>query len=199
MKFFSAICAFCILNCSFILSQSPNLTAEFDSRKKTVLLKWQNTSVHVSAFTVQRSNDNKNWSDRFTLEAPQFSKKKIEKYTDPHPDPARNYYRLKMLMRSGKPEYSPSIMVIIGNPVNSWVMYPVPVREVINLQYNGSEAITGVVNILITNMHGNVLSRRRFSSLGRIIQIPVDNLGRGTYDIRIMINDAIVWNQRFVK
>ncbi len=184
----------------FAADISPNLTAEYIGSKKIVLLKWQNTDDRVVRFILQRSEDNQHWKDIYNLGSSDFNKKKLEKYQDEFPEPTRNYYRLKIFFAgSDNAEYSASIMVIIGNPLNSWTMFPVPVRDILNLQYNGSEAIHGVVGVFIQNMSGYVLTRKRFSSLSRTIQIPVDNLGRGTYDVRIVINDEIVWNQRFVK
>lgn len=199
MKFIPAIFFFMMHTACFASAISPNLTAEYNSRKKIVYLKWQNADNNVTAFILQRSADNKIWEDIYTLEAIKFKKKKQEKFSDLKPEPTKNYYRLKMLLDGNEIDYSQSIMVIIGNPVNSWIMYPVPVRDVLNLQYNGSDAIQGVVSIFIQNMYGYILVRKRYSSLSRIIRLPVDNLGRGTYDIRIVINDEIVWNQRFVK
>ena len=159
----------------------------------------QNTESRVTAYILQRSADNNTWKDIYTVASAKFSKKKLEKFFDQYPQPTKNYYRLKMSMEGSVVEYSPTIVVIIGNTANSWVMYPVPVRDVLNLQYNGSDAISGVISIFIQNMHGYILLRNRFSSLNRSIQLPVGNLGRGIYDIRIAINDEIVWNQRFVK
>ena len=178
---------------------SPNLTAEYNKRNKVVSIKWQNTDSRVTAYILQRSADNNTWKDIYTVASAKFSKKKLEKFFDQYPQPTKNYYRLKMSMEGSVVEYSPTIVVIIGNTANSWVMYPVPVRDVLNLQYNGSDAIQGVISIFIQNIHGYILLRNRFSSLNRSIQLPVGNLGRGIYDIRIAINDEVVWNQRFVK
>ena len=189
----------CFLHAAcFASGISPNLTAEYNSRKNQVELKWQNIDQDVTTFVLERSSDNNSWKDIYTLRSDDFSKKKQEKFYDRSPGPAKNYYRLK-ISTTNDIEYSASIMVIIGSPSNSWILYPVPVRDVLNLQYNGSEAIKGVICIFIQNMYGYVLVRRRCSTLSRNIQVPVDNLGRGTYDVRIVINDEIVWNQRFVK
>jgi len=190
----------CCLNITcFAENINPNLTAEYNTKKKVVLLKWQNTDDRVTGYILQRSDDNKIWKDIYTLESASFSKKKQEKFSDEYPEPTKNYYRLKIEVDNKNIEYSPSIMVIIGNPLDSWTMYPVPVRDVLNLQYTGSESIKAVVSVFIQNMSGYILTRRRFSSLGRTIQVPVDNLGRGIYDVRIVINDEVIWNQRFVK
>ena len=78
-------------------------------------------------------------------------------------------------------------------------MYPVPVKDMLTLQYKGSAKITGVVNVFIQSMSGQLLKRIRSASLNTIIQIPVDNLGKGVYDVRIVIENEVVWNQRFIK
>jgi hypothetical protein len=78
-------------------------------------------------------------------------------------------------------------------------MYPVPVGDVLTLQYKGTGKIEGVVNVYIQNMAGRVLTRLRSASLNTIIKIPVSNLGKGIYDIRIIVEDVTVWNQRFLK
>lgn len=103
------------------------------------------------------------------------------------------------MKKSGVATYSNSILVIIGRPGNNWLMYPVPIKTVLNLQYNGTEAISGVISVFIRTMRGQVVNRLRLASTSRFISIPVDNLGRGTYDIQILIKDDVVWNQRFIK
>ena len=141
---------------------SPNLTAEYNKRNKVVSIKWQNTESRVTAYILQRSADNNTWKDIYTVASAKFSKKKLEKFFDQYPQPTKNYYRLKMSMEGSVVEYSPTIVVIIGNTANSWVMYPVPVRDVLNLQYNGSDAISGVISIFIQNMHGYILLRNDY-------------------------------------
>ena len=198
MKFIPAIfICFIHLTC-FATGINPNLTAEYNSTKKQVELKWQNIDPGVTAFVLQRSADNNSWKDIYTLGPDDFNKKKQEKFYDRYPEPEKNYYRLKIYTAEGF-EYSASIMVLIGSKTSSWIMYPVPVRDMLSLEYDGSVAIRGVISIFIQNMYGYVLVRRRCSTLSRTIQVPVDNLGRGAYDIRIVINDEIVWNQRFIK
>ena len=78
-------------------------------------------------------------------------------------------------------------------------MYPVPVKDVLTLEYRGIESIKGVINVFIQQPSGRIVYRLRSSSLNKKITIPVDNLGRGIYDIRIIVQGEIVWNQRFVK
>ena len=90
-------------------------------------------------------------------------------------------------------------MIVTGAVGSNWVIYPVPVGDILTLQYKGYEKIKGVVNVFIQNIAGRVITRLRSASLNTIIRIPVSNLGKGVYDIRIVVEDEVVWNQRFVK
>ena len=199
MKIFFAIFLLIIPPLCFANNITLNLTAVYDAQKKAVKLKWQNNETGIHTFILQRSADNNKWSDLYKIDSDELSSRKIEKFTDIHPDPAKNYYRLKLVVDQDHIEFSASIMIIIGEPQNSWIMYPVPVTSVLNLQYTGSDLITGVISVFIQNTQGRILTRLRYSSLNRTIEIPVTNLGRGIYDVRIMIMDKIVWNQRFLK
>ena len=79
-------------------------------------------------------------------------------------------------------------------------MYPVPVKDILNLQYNGSNLISGVISVSIQNMTTRqIFHKLRLASTNRFIQIPVSNLGRGLYIVSISIGNEIVWNQQFNK
>lgn len=185
--------------CSFWVSKTaPGITVVYDAQKKAVTIKWQQKLPGIKTFIIQRSADNINWADIALQATVNFNPNKTYQYLDYKPAAGENYYRLKCITDKGQTEYSASIIVVTGNN-NSWVMYPVPVKDVLTLQYKGREKITGVVNVFIQSMSGQMLKRIRSASLNTIIQIPVDNLGKGIYDIRIVIENEIVWNQRFIK
>lgn len=185
--------------CSFWVSKTaPGITVVYDAQKKAVIIKWQQKLPGIKTFIIQRSADNINWADIALQATVNFNPNKTYQYLDYKPAAGENYYRLKCITDKGQTEYSASIIVVTGNN-NSWVMYPVPVKDVLTLQYKGREKITGVVNVFIQSMSGQMLKRIRSASLNTIIQIPVDNLGKGIYDIRIVIENEIVWNQRFIK
>ena len=185
--------------CSFWVSKTaPGITVVYDAQKKAVTIKWQQKLPGIKTFIIQRSADNINWADIALQATVNFNPNKTYQYLDYKPAAGENYYRLKCITDKGQTEYSGSIIVVTGNN-NNWVMYPVPVKDVLTLQYKGREKITGVVNVFIQSMSGQTLKRIRSASLNTIIQIPVDNLGKGIYDIRIVIENEIVWNQRFIK
>ena len=185
--------------CSFwVLKTAPGITVAYDDKKKAVTIKWQQKFPGIKTFIIQRSADNISWTDIALQATVNFNPNKTYQYLDYKSAAGENYYRLKCITDKGQTEYSASIIVVTGKNDN-WIMYPVPVKDVLTLQYKGSAKITGVVNVFIQNMSGQVLKRIRSASLNTIIQIPVDNLGKGVYDVRIIIENEIVWNQRFIK
>ena len=91
-------------------------------------------------------------------------------------------------------------MLESSNTENAWLIYPVPVGPVINLQYNGNHTIEGVITVFIQSVtSGTIFTRLRLASTTRKITIPITNIGKGTYDVRIYISNKIVWNQRVIK
>ena len=180
-------------------SPVPGLSAYYDNRKNIVKLKWQHPDNGIITYVLQKSADNIHWSDIYKIDAINFSSNKIASFTDLQPDPNKNNYRLKCIFENNSFQFSQPIVLIMANNANSWVMYPVPVGPVLNLQYTGSEMITGAISIFIENMQGMVFYRLRSSSLNRTIQVPMSTIGKGIYNVRIMLADKVLWNQRFVK
>ena len=183
----------------FSLHVAPEFTAVFDGRKNAVLIKWQHKPADIKTYIIQRSQDNSSWSDIALQGIQQNTEPRSFYFEDKKPPAGENYYRLKIVSNNGDIEFSLAVMIIIASPKESWIMYPVPVTDMLTLDYRGVEPIKGVINIFIFQSSGRVLTKLRCSSLNKVIQIPVSNLGRGIYDIRIIVEGNIVWNQRFVK
>ncbi len=194
----AALYCFLILSGRAYPPSSPNLVAVYEAQVNAVTLKWQNTDAGKTSFILQRSHDNHLWNDITYAGAGENRKNKLISYTDFRYYHDVTYYRLQ-INQSGLVRYTESISIQIGTGNGNWIMYPVPVGSIINLQYRGSEAIQDVIAVFIINSYGYVLSRKRYASLARQIQLPVDNLGKGFYEIYIMINERIVWKQAFIK
>jgi len=177
----------------------PDFTAVYDNRKKTVKIKWQNRSPGVNTFVIQRAAGNRAWTDIALQATDPGTENKTFDFEDKKPEPGENYYRLKCVYSNNQVEYSLVVMVMIGTKGFDWVMYPVPVTDLLTLQYKGAEPIKGVITVFIQGSNGRIINRFRFSSLTTIIKIPLSNLGRGIYDVRIIMQDELVWNQRFSK
>ena len=183
----------------FSADVTPGITVVYNVKQKAAIIKWQQKQLGIKSFVIQRSADNFNWTDIALQQSVNFNPDKTYQFVDNKWKSGENYYRLKCVTEKGQTEYSKSVMIITGAAGSNWVIYPVPVRDLLTLQYKGSQKIMGVLNVFIHNASGRIITRLRSSSLNTIIQIPVSNLGKGIYDIRIVVEDEVVWNQRFVK
>ena len=176
-----------------------SLTALFDKNTGTVKLRWQNVSDAI-LYSLHKSKDNYIFTEIFTVKAVDFIKGDFIKYNDYKPTEGKNYYRLKIYKNNAAVEIQPSVMLVTGKSENSWVIYPVPVGPILNLQYNGNNAIEGVITVLIQSVtSGTIFTRLRLASTSRKITIPISNIGKGTYDISIYVSNNIVWSQRIIK
>ncbi len=187
------------VSCSLLAQNRITLSALFDKNTKNVKLRWQNLTDAVT-YTLQSSKDNYTFKDIFMIKAGDLLKGDFIKYNDNNPVQGKNYYRLKIYKSNNTVETLPSVMLVSGSTENTWLLYPIPVGPVLNLQYNGNDAIDGVITVLIQSVtSGTVFTRLRLASTTRKITIPITNIGKGTYDIRIYVSDNIVWNQRVIK
>lgn len=184
---------------SFGASLLPEFTAVYNSRKKAVIIKWQHSNPGMKSYIAQRSPDNKVWTDIALLEINQATENRSFYFEDKRPSAGENYYRLKCIYADGKTDYSLHVIVMITSATKSWVIYPVPVTDLLTLEYRGSEPLQGVIHIIIQNTSGRILTKRRYSSQSKQIKIPADHIPKGIFDIRIIVQDEIIWNQRLVK
>lgn len=194
------VVSFMILLCISVYSSAQLkvfLTANYQKSSGIILLKWQNTLNGIRSFTLQRSSDHTRWEDIYSVSSTQFNVKRLEKFAD-RPQSTQIFYRLR-IDSGGVVLYSAAVFVDISQTFDSWKMYPIPVTDWLLLQYEGGEILNGVVSVYIQNISGYTLVRKRFSSIGRIFRIPVNNLGRGVYVITVLINSKKVWSRKFVK
>ena len=200
MKLFYTLVFTLVLSAASFAQSSPALTAVYEKEKGIIKLRWQHNDESVTSYIIQRSSDNLSFTDICTKTTADLAPGEFLKCTDTKISGAKNYYRLKIFRGNPRYEATLPVMVIPGNTGNGWIMYPVPVTDVLNLQYAGSGAIQGVITVVITSITSGIeFTRLRMASTTRNIRIPVNNIGRGTYDIRVYIGNEVVWNQRFVK
>ncbi len=184
---------------SFGVSLLPEFSAVYNSRKKAVVIKWQHASSDIKTYTLQHSSGNKTWTDIALQEVDPVIANRSFYFEDKKFVTGENYYRLKCMYADGKTVYSLQVIVMITSATKSWIIYPVPVTDLLTLEYRGSEPIRGVINIIIQQPSGRVFTKKRYGSLSRQIKIPVDHLPKGIYDIRILVQEEVIWDQRFVK
>ena len=178
----------------------PTLTALYEREKNVIKLRWQHTDEDVSSYTIQRSSDNAFFSDIHAKPIRKSDVGEFFKFTDDKVTAGKNYYRLKINRGQSSAVITVPVMVIRGNTENKWIVFPVPVGPVLNLQYAGNGALDGVVTVIIQSVSsGIVFTKLRMASTTRFLQIPITNIGKGLYDLRVYVGNNVVWNQRFVK
>ena len=116
-------------------------------------------------------------------------------FTDRSPATGVNAYRLKIVDRDGNASYSPVRTVDFGTgaPVTISI-YPNPVADELNITFGN---LTGMTNILVVNLQGQVLRVVRAASSNTVI-IPVNGLAAGIYLVEID-TDTIKYVQKIIK
>ena len=199
VKFFLAILLISLQGNSFGSNQLPDFTVHADSRKNTVLIQWQNKSDDIKMYILQHSLDNTLWQDMALQAINQNTEIRSFYFVDKKATTGFNYYRLKCMLFNGLTEFTQSKMVNMAGSLNNWILYPVPVTDWLTIDYRGNEPLKGVVHIVIQQSSGRIITRLRSASCYTHIRIPVNNLGKGIYDIRIIVQGIIVWDQRVIK
>lgn len=195
-----------LLGC-FLLSQfslfaqipSTGITAVYENGTQQITIKWQHNNSAVVGYIIQKSENEVNWKELEKINLLSSLKYQFISFTDKNAFTGKNFYRLKLLFSNGAIGFSRVTTAIVGSSRNNWIMYPVPVKDVLNLQYNGTQLIQGIIGITIERSNGMVFHRLRYASSSRLIQIPVGNLGRGLYYISMHINQQLVWKKAFSK
>lgn len=190
-----------IFICSAAKAQNnPAFSAFYEKNKKAVKLRWQHTDRFISSYLIQSSTDNLFYKDVSTVLTNDATDGDLMKFSDHGLDKGGKYYYRLKIFRGSSYTITPPVLVIPGNNEISWIMFPVPVGSVINLQYKGSDALPGVVSVIIQSItSGIVFTRLRVSSNTKLIQIPVANVGKGLYDIRVYLDNEVVWSKQFSK
>lgn len=189
---------FLILLCPVLCSAEidVNFNASYESSSSSIIIRWQNNSENIRAFTLQKSFDNAVWRDIHVLPRTEFGSKTLEKFEDRNPGKL-NFYRLK-IDYGNRISYSDIILIQPGASFKTWKLYYTQ-NNMIFLEYQGARAIEGVIAVFVRNTSGLALVRKRFSPMDRKLTVPIDNLGRGIYIVSITIGNELVWSQQFSK
>lgn len=183
-------------------AQNPyNLIASVENDETTVQIQWRHTDNNVLSYTLQSSKDNIFFSDIFSQQNNGFSIGEIIRFTDEINIGDNVYYRLKIKRINKTPEVYFPVNIIHQQIKNSWQIYPVPaIGETIHLNYTGNGEIDGVIKILIQNIRsGTIFTRLRLASNTKKIQIPISNIGKGLYVVKVSIGNRPEWTQQFVR
>jgi hypothetical protein len=186
--------------CHAMAQKNITLTAMYEKDKKVVLLQWQHVHKNAISYTLQSSKDNSFFTDIFTKQSNGISVGSILKYADKTITGEKIYYRLLINQNDVLFETTVSIMVTLNIAENTWLLYPLPAKEYVNLKYTGTGTVDGVISIFIQRLSSGVIfNRLRLASNTKNIHIPITNLGSGVYVMHVSIGNRAPWNQQFIK
>ncbi len=86
-----------------------------------------------------------------------------------------------------------------SNALKAWQIYPNPVKDVLNIVYKKSEALKGIIKVIVLDATGKLVLQFRQASNNKQLRIPVSNLRPGFYFIKIDVLDEVQMNDRFIK
>ena len=161
----------------------PITLKTFDARMEgtTVALAWT-TSVETgrNIFSVERSANGTDWTALTTVEGHGDVNGAAYAYTDVHPRPGMNYYRLKSSSDDGKsPEYSKVIGAKIFSAATDISLYP-------NHGRDNSLRISGLADAANWNMElSNAAGQRILSTIMKGADVAIPNVPSGMYFVRL--------------
>ncbi len=156
----------------------PLRLLSFAARKdnKTNLLTWTTTNeINVAHFEIERSSNGREFRKIGTIKAGLSN----YSFTDKSPLALINYYRLKMVDKDGKFEYSP-IRMISNNNDGQISIYPNPARESVTVAHPATSA---VAQLQLTDIAGRILRRTNVAVESVQTNINIKGLPAGKYFI----------------
>ncbi len=156
----------------------------------SVSLKWQTASeINSSYFSIERSTNGTAGFKEIGRTAAKGFSELVQDYSfeDIAPSAGGNYYRLKQVDLNGQYTYSKTIFLDFSGARNAILVYPNPVKDVINIKGLATDATS---TISIINLQGLVLAKTTSANTATfkwdVKQLPV-----GTYILRIDANKQV--------
>jgi Secretion system C-terminal sorting domain len=146
-----------------------------------VQLTWETGSeINSDAFIIERSTDGTAFTAIADIKAANNTAAALNySYTDKGPASGNNYYRLKMMDKDGRFEYS-KVLVINGLAAGVVSVYPNPAKNyiIINHPFAGNNE-----QLQIINMQGNVLMQKKITAASFQTRIELYGFTKGTYQL----------------
>lgn len=170
-------------------------------QNKDVVLNWQTTEEYnVSHFEIERSFDGINYQIIGTLTARNGSGDQHYRYIDRNiigaaASGSTFHYRLKMVDIDYRYTYSPVRRINQGRSANIMV-YPNPARHFLMVQL--ADAALGDSQLRLTDMQGRTVKSWSYRSGNRILQLDVQSVPAGVYQLEVSQGQGNVSRQLVV-
>jgi hypothetical protein len=159
-------------------------------RNNAVKLNWKVSEIDNHHYVVERSIDGVRFSSIGEVEASTLpGNEHSYAFLDNSPFASKNYYRIKQVDKNGSYSYSKIISVTIDESLGSWVVYPNPTTDKVNLFCNANY---NNMQIEVYDAIGKLIysQTKEKANKGEVISVSLNNLAKGVYSIKIQANNA---------
>lgn len=160
-----------------------DFNAAFDNSTGNVELNWSTASeVNNKTFVVEHSTDGSNFADLTRVRgAGNSSNTNYYSVLDEHPATGINYYRIKQIDFDGM--YSYSLIKPAEVTSSSFIVFPNPAAETVNIAYNAVQPQTSLGLIKIYNLLGSEVATKQVAMLAgtNTYQLDLAGLNNGLY------------------
>jgi hypothetical protein len=157
----------------------------------TVTLNWTHqTDILVKHYTIQRSEDGRNWDDIGNVNGGNNSIKKDYSYTDGEALSNNQFYRIQVIYETNRNEYSAILSVNTHGNAQAMKLSPNPARNSTNISVSSAGKSDAIVTIL--DYAGKTVLQSKFvlSKGNNILAIQgLDILNKGIYVVRLKTNE----------
>lgn len=166
------------------------------------LIDWKVTCTAATqlTLTLERSVDGRNFSAIQTQDANGVRCLQPFTYVDVSPLAGINYYRIKIITTDGDVKYS-TIVVLLNKEKGFELISvaPNPIKENAGLTITSAKA--GKIEIVITDIAAKLIEKQTYYVIAgnNLINVPVENVGAGTYTITAINAEGERKTIRFVK
>ncbi len=187
-------------------STLPVIISEFTGRKSgnAILLNWTSgTEINLSHYNIQRSV---NGSDFITLG--RVDSRSVNgnsstdldySFTDPHPAPGHNYYRLEMADKDGHRRYSKVVDLVNSNNSSTIVLLQNNARSLVNI--NITSLKTSTATIKLADINGRILKsiQAGIEKGNNNLPLSIDQLTPGIYFIQVYEDGRFSYSGKIMK
>lgn len=159
-------------------------------KNNAVKLNWTVNEIDNHHYIIERSLDSKTFSAIGEMPAStQAGNEHKYSFVDAHPFAAKNYYRIKQVDKNGHYSYSSTIMISFDEAVGTWVVFPNPATDKVNLFCNNNYS---KLQVSVYDAIGKLVfvQNKERATKGEIITISLDKLAKGAYSIKIEAANA---------
>ncbi|MEP2023751.1 T9SS type A sorting domain-containing protein, partial [Reichenbachiella sp.] len=161
-------------------------------------LEWRTISEsNNSYFSIERSSDGESFKELRLVSGQGESNQQIDyKWTDHQPNYGINYYRLKQVDMDGAFSYSDIIKIENNYSIGSWIVYPNPAKNILNVKFENSNSEDQQIKIGLFGISGKQYNVSYISD-AKGVSINTESLKSGYYILKLTMNERV--NSFFVE